>query len=304
MRNEIRVIVVLCAVAWIRGENVLESPACENQRSESFVKSPTSCRHYLYCFRGKVGYEGKCTMGLAFDPKQQICTDVRQVEGCSVAELGIKPLFQSEDGIENQYDDQTLEEGQQHEYDPIGVPVEGDEDEHHDEEPEKSEEEEAFVPDPYSPCAGARDNSYVRHPLSCQSYFHCMHGRADLEDKCPEGFAFNFDDQICDFADLVICASCPLTGTIDIADPDACNFFYRCVNGVRTHFSCINGDRFDSAVGACRPRAQVRCSTANICTQPNQTSSIVVADYNDCKKYGPHSFSHRMRNETRLHLSL
>jgi len=141
------------------------------------------------------------------------------------------------------------------------------------------------VQDPHSPCAGARDNSYVRHPLSCQSYYHCMHGRADLEDKCPTGFAFNFEDQICDFTDMVNCASCPLTGTVDVADPEACNYFYRCVNGVRTQHSCTSGERFDSEVGACRPRAQVRCSTASICSQRNTISSIVVADYNDCKKF-------------------
>lgn len=312
MKNVIWLFIVFCAVIENRGEslNVIETTACENQENGSFVKSPTSCHHYLFCVGGKIGYEGRCTKGLAFNQDRQVCTDVKQVDCLSDSILvNVKPYFQFPNGDENDHNDEHNQNDEQ-----VHDDVHASEHEHvhgnqypeeHGEEVFESNEEqddpnhpggiiedtENVVADTEFACQDAPDNSFARSQWSCQKYFHCVQGKADFEGTCPEGYAFNFDDQICDLADLVNCAVCPSTGTLDIADPDVCNFFTRCIDGVATKYSCVDGFRFDKNVGTCRPRNQVQCDTSSVCARRNQTSSIVVGDYNDCKKYVPHLLS-------------
>lgn len=260
-------IVVLLAVAVCGGEQKT-APGCKGVPHGTFVRSPTSCSHYLYCSEEMVGFEGACSKGLAFNAAKQVCASLKEVDCSLGADISAEQEKNDGEVVENgeevvENDGEVVENDEEDEWEIVAVP--------------ENKKEKPF-------CLDIPDNTYIPKPNSCNSYYHCANGKVNLESKCPEGFAFNFKEQLCDHEDAVKCAICPEEGSANFADPDNCNYYYRCVDGVRTHEHCAENLRFDRESGSCYHRNSVECSTAAICFKNNATEPVMVADYNDCSK--------------------
>lgn len=248
MRKVSSLIVVLLAVAVCSGEQKT-APGCKGVPHGTFVRSPTSCSHYLYCTGEMVGFEGACSKGLAFNAAKQVCASLKEVDCTLDAQISV------EHG--NFIADNEVAVAE------VVAP--------------EDKKEKSF-------CLDIPDNTYIPKPNTCHTYYHCSNGKVNLESKCPEGFAFNFKEQLCDHEEAVKCAICPEEGSANFADPDNCNYYYRCVDGVRTHEHCEENMRFDRELGGCHHRSSVQCSTVAVCFKNNETEPVMVADYNDCSK--------------------
>lgn len=82
---------------------------------------------------------------------------------------------------------------------------------------------------PY-PCNGKPGTAYyARNPRGCAWFFTCNIGQAPKEGRCPQGFTFNHEKQICDYPENVECVDdapitkCPPTGFAKISHPDTCS---------------------------------------------------------------------------------
>jgi hypothetical protein len=148
-------------------------------------------------------------------------------------------------------------------------------------------------------CTGAPDNTFVRDPSACYRFFRCSAGVAHLE-YCPEGQYFDFDRQLCDNQDLVLCfdegggtvyptpiaeTTEPATSNVDylcIGVPDnsyvksyeACNQYYQCMNGIAFPLLCPQGQYFEMTRQTCDDAENVVCdlsppiaSTPGMCDQ-------------------------------------
>lgn len=170
MRQKVWILVVLCAVAFARAEDdQLFSTACKGAKHGSFIRSGTSCSHYLYCTNGEIGYEGICTKGLVFNPIVQTCGDISKAD-CTA-------YYSVEEEVKQQEKEEVV----------------------------KVEEEvkAAEVVDE-QPCKNAKDLTFIEHLHTCDQYYFCDKGIAH-EGKCPEGFVFNTDDEFCDYPENVEC---------------------------------------------------------------------------------------------------
>ncbi|KAJ6635120.1 Peritrophin-44 [Pseudolycoriella hygida] len=134
-------------------------------------------------------------------------------------------------------------------------------------------------------CATVRDGNYVRSSRSCNSYNLCMYGRPQ-HGTCPKGYAFNPTNQVCETNFEVDCRSCSPFGIQHIANPDNCQMYYRCVNGVRTSMTCPNELLFDRNFGDCNVASRVLCEVKNnICEPFHSLGLITVGDPLDCSSY-------------------
>lgn len=152
---------------------------------------------------------------------------------------------------------------------------------------DEDEEERDFKP-PYLKhhvCEVMAKGTLVANADSCRNYYRCENSTV-VEEECPEGYAFDEEEQKCDLEDEVICRFCTYSSKSSlIADPMNCNFFYFCNKGVRLQYSCPNGERFDTKTGYCKAIAQVHCNVDYVCRQANSTATnFVVADLNHCQK--------------------
>ncbi|XP_033113936.1 fibrillin-2-like, partial [Anneissia japonica] len=108
-------------------------------------------------------------------------------------------------------------------------------------------------------CFGREDGNYA-NPMDCNSYYACS-GGVTIDVSCPEGLAFNQQDNECQQpGDVPGCAgtgpggSPTCVGREDgfYADQTNCNRFYRCVGGVITSFNnCNPGLYFDAVSFSC-----------------------------------------------------
>lgn len=188
MRQKSLLLVVLCAIALTHAEDdQLFSKACKSSPHASFIRSTTSCSHYLYCTKGTVGYEGICTKGLVFNPLTQVCGDLSKVD-CSdyyaVAEEEVK--------VVNEEVKQAVKEEAKEKVEEAAKEVEGVAEET---EEEASEEQ---------PCEGVEGQTFAKHLFACDKYYFCDNGVAH-EGKCPDKFVFNAEEQVCDFPENVVC---------------------------------------------------------------------------------------------------
>lgn len=110
-----------------------------------------------------------------------------------------------------------------------------------------------------------------------------MHG------MCPKGFSFSPLSQTCNHNIDVDCQSCSPHGIQNIAYPDNCSWYYRCVNGVRTTMSCSDGLLFDRSYGDCNIAQRVVCETKNTICEPFAQlawlGAILIGNPLDCSRY-------------------
>jgi len=118
---------------------------------------------------------------------------------------------------------------------------------------------------------------YYPHLYSCDRYWKCIEGEPE-EKLCGNGLAFDdqdptFTTENCldlnqvdcgnrtDLEPAISAPNCPrLYGTFD--DPDDCNAFYQCIDGISNRYMCAPGLAFDKGEGACRWADQVQaCKT-------------------------------------------
>lgn len=113
------------------------------------------------------------------------------------------------------------------------------------------------------------DKEFFADPYDCGSFYECEDGTAYLQ-SCPSGLEFNPELEVCDHplsAGCVLpsCADskmvfhaqddpCEITcgaGTELFADPEDCNGFYECNDGVASHQSCPAGLVFNPTYQVC-----------------------------------------------------
>ncbi|XP_037041236.1 peritrophin-48-like [Bradysia coprophila] len=134
-------------------------------------------------------------------------------------------------------------------------------------------------------CARVPDGNFVRSSQSCNSYNRCINGLPQ-HGVCPKGYAFGSRSQMCETNIEVDCRSCSPFGIQHIPNPDSCQTYYRCVNGVRTSMTCSDGLLFDRSYGDCNLASKVRCETKNyICEPFKALGLVIIGDPSDCTSY-------------------
>lgn len=130
-----------------------------------------------------------------------------------------------------------------------------------------------------------------------------------IHGECPKGFAFSAWSQTCDNNFDVNCIACspfgifnilnsttssswpslsPFSGIQHISNPNNCQMYYRCINGVRTNMMCSDGLLFDRYFGDCNLASKVQCETRNtICDQFAHLGLIMTTIGNpvDCTRF-------------------
>ena len=129
-------------------------------------------------------------------------------------------------------------------------------------------------------------NLLTRDPLSCAHFLSCSNSQT-IRTKCPDGLLFNAKFLRCDHPQNVNCSSSTLTqpprntttsttttimtkATIPVnicrilhngltKDPSSCAYFLSCSNGKTLRLKCADGTFFNSHLGVCDHRENVRC---------------------------------------------
>jgi len=122
---------------------------------------------------------------------------------------------------------------------------------------------------------------FYPHLISCDKYWHCKEGIAELK-TCGNGLGFmdtddTFTLEQCAELHLVECGerteieppisttNCPrLYGTF--ADPEDCGVFYKCQDGKSNRYNCPPGLAYDQVSRGCRWADQVKECSASIVT--------------------------------------
>jgi len=153
---------------------------------------------------------------------------------------------------------------------------------------------------------------FYPHLISCDKYWHCKEGIAELK-TCGNGLGFmdtddTFTLEQCAELHLVECGerteieppistrNCPrLFGTF--ADPEDCGVFYKCQDGKSNRYNCPPGLAYDQVSRGCRWADQVaECSAAVVTVDeeggefqcPRQTAAGIFTKHAhpaDCRQY-------------------
>lgn len=227
---------------------------CIGKADNTFVRSETSCHNYLVCSGGKVVHEATCVKGLGFNPVKQTCGPVSDA-ACT------ESYAVESDSVESAESEEVVEQQVKPTEKPI-VQTLAD-----------------------RICLGVADDYFMPSPRSCRHYFVCEDEKGH-EDVCPEGYAFNEEEQACDPEDQVHCpVLCPMIGQSVHADEKRCNYFYECRDGKRYQGACPIGHRFNRTTSRCAPRHEVQCANEELCSLGNSTEdSFMMPDWNNCQK--------------------
>lgn len=77
-----------------------------------------------------------------------------------------------------------------------------------------------------------------------------------------------------------------VSGIQHIPNPDNCQMYYRCVNGVRTSMTCPTGLLFDRIFGDCNLELKVQCEIRNtICEPFRDQTFIMIGNPSDCSRF-------------------
>lgn len=114
-------------------------------------------------------------------------------------------------------------------------------------------------------CDGS-ENMFINNPdpySSCGSFILCTENGPQAPDVCPEGFYFNFKDQICDHPANVNCTE-PIQCDDDTDVgfymlPYSCTTYIWCFQGTRRTLNCAPGLHFDVELGMCNFADVVNC---------------------------------------------
>lgn len=153
---------------------------------------------------------------------------------------------------------------------------------------------------------------FYPHLISCDRYWHCKEGIAELK-TCGNGLGFmdtddTFTLEQCAELHLVDCGerteieppisttNCPrLFGTF--ADPEDCGVFYKCQDGKSNRYNCPPGLAYDQESRGCRWADQVKECSASVVTVddeggefecPRQASAGTFTKHAhpaDCRQY-------------------
>lgn len=133
-------------------------------------------------------------------------------------------------------------------------------------------------------CAGVPHEMFVRNSMSCADYFHCS-DEVPSTGRCPPMFAFDPHTQSCNSEYTVDCTICSQFGIQNIADPNDCRRYYRCVSGQRTHRTCADSLVFDPSIGDCNIGNAAQCSSESlVCRSFANIGFLRIGDPSDCTK--------------------
>lgn len=127
-------------------------------------------------------------------------------------------------------------------------------------------------------CIGKAEGERVATDM-CNSFVFCEGGVGYMR-SCGSGLLFNTNAGYCDAAANVLCRELigpPQGSSPDcqgregamLANPYDCSSFYVCQHNAALLYYCDNGLFYDSAIGGCNWRENVRCVPADLPTDPN-----------------------------------
>lgn len=109
-------------------------------------------------------------------------------------------------------------------------------------------------------CGDRNERHFAVNTRGCAWFWYCnAHNIALSQNRCPEGFRFNYDDQVCDYPENVDCDfddrlleyECPGDALVTlIPHPQSCKFFtillssYKCLEVQNFSHSRLNVYRF------------------------------------------------------------
>jgi len=170
----------------------------------------------------------------------------------------------------------------------------------------------AFAQDAASPAIPAaalnfkcpEKNGFFADPEQCDLYYECQDGVPEPK-LCPDGLLFedgNPNHEKCDYPFNVECgdrefvqepeldidARCyRANGFFNHEDPNVCDKFYNCVNGVAYELPCASTLIFDEAQGTC-VREEQGSEYAKKCEKVDVKATIDGFSCPDAKTLGPH----------------
>jgi Chitin binding Peritrophin-A domain len=126
------------------------------------------------------------------------------------------------------------------------------------------------------PCAGVGNGVFLPDPSGdCQTYLSCSNG-VSFPMRCPDGFLFDNQRQMCNFPDQVTCGN-PCQGKPDytfIPRPDGgCEAYYSCSQGQSVPMTCPNGLHFDPVNLMCNYPELVNCGGTTTTTTTITTTT-------------------------------
>ncbi|XP_013117614.2 peritrophin-44 isoform X2 [Stomoxys calcitrans] len=130
---------------------------------------------------------------------------------------------------------------------------------------------------------------YIANPDNCQGYGYCRGGVLIGTGTCKDGFLYDSNGGICDYAANVTCMSklestCSVVGDpVYVADPDDCTRACYCNNGKYSCTSCPQYQVFNPNTRSCVYSSQYSCPASSICRLvPNNK---FVGDPNNCGNF-------------------
>lgn len=127
-------------------------------------------------------------------------------------------------------------------------------------------------------CHDKPDGVFIRDFSSCNNYISC-YNRLPLYGRCPDGFAFNSLNSMCDYPENVDCGSiCPRNGTATFKFERSCTKYIRCIGGYSSFVECPEGLYYDDHHGNCNLPDEVDCEQF-ICSA---SGAYLVPSHEDC----------------------
>lgn len=102
-------------------------------------------------------------------------------------------------------------------------------------------------------------------------------------ERCPTGFYFDFEQEVCAPSAQVACERCPEQGVVTFPVDGSCMDYLICVNGQELDRTCAVGARFDPTRLECVPRELVECEFDVIC--PEEDAASIIEDPNTCEYF-------------------
>lgn len=155
-------------------------------------------------------------------------------------------------------------------------------------------------------CIGRPDGFFVNDFTECEAFFTCVR-QSQVPGRCPDGFYFNEERQLCDNQWNVVCLLC--TGEepeepepepeepSEEVDPanvpvpeffpieNECRKYTLCANGVGFLRECSPGLMFNPVSRTCELEANVDCIESICPNNVNPMEATMVPDPTDCSRY-------------------
>ncbi|XP_019563303.3 peritrophin-44-like [Aedes albopictus] len=141
-------------------------------------------------------------------------------------------------------------------------------------------------------CIGRPDGYFANDFRSCEGFFTCVR-QTEVPGRCPDGFYFNEERQICDNPWNVICLICEESDEASGTEPNIeffpiereCRKYTLCANGVGFLRECSAGLMFNPVSRTCELEANVDCEESVCPNNINPEEATLVPDPHDCARY-------------------